>query len=145
MAAGRDEATGRGAAPDAAAPGSVYAFDFRARALSSSGAGATGRFRLADRAAGWEIRGEVICLKLVSSIRAVGAGTVTYAAGSGIGGQLLPGDSFLFFAEDHGHRRGADAFSPFAFHDPAPSTALCDASESGPAAISRGQITVRDR
>jgi hypothetical protein len=106
---------------------------------------ADGYVRLENPSTGSALRGRVICLKAEGN-RAVIAGVVTSSVGQAPGEPVGPGDSVLLFAEDHGQRKPpADALSVFTFPSPAPSEALCDASESGPPAIAKGRIVVRDR
>src|SRR4051812_22725519 len=133
-AGGRDTATGAGKAPDPNFPGTELSFVFAARNTSMTGVEANGVFILSHRAVNSELRGRVICLKVVGN-RAVIAGEVVRARGPQPGEPVTRGDSFLAFTEDNGTgtRAGAvDNLSIFTFHDPAPTADLCNADESGP-------------
>jgi hypothetical protein len=143
-AGGRDEADGKGVYPD---PTGSLAFDFRAVNVSRSGDEARGKLEIRNRSTGSRLRGEVICLQLEGSARAVVAGRITSLTGVAPGGSDVgPGDSFLFFAEDDGKSKSAsDRLAVFTFSHPAPTIDLCNADQSGPHPIESGRITVRDR
>jgi hypothetical protein len=145
-AGGRDSAVGAGTLADPNDPGGTdLSFAFAATDTSSTGVDALGVFHLRKRASNTELFGRVICLKVTGN-RAVIAGVVKRASGTQPGEPVGPGDSFLAFAEDNGRGKPAvDNLSIFTFHDPAPSADLCTADESGPPAITGGNITVRDR
>ena len=140
---GSDLAQGTGTTADANAPGTSFAFQFTATGDTNS---AKGSVRFTNRSTGTQIRGDVICLQLEGPQRAVIAGRITSVRGPAPYDTLERGDAFLLFAEDNGKARNVtDKLSPFFFIGEPPTSALCDADESGPPAIESGHITIRDR
>jgi hypothetical protein len=144
-AGGRDDARGSGKYPDPNAPGTDGSFSFSAANTSSSGLDARGRITLTNPATNSDFRGRVICLKVTGKRAEIG-GVVTSSTGQAPGEPVVPGDSFVTFAEDNGKSKSIrDSLVTFTFHDPAPSLDLCNADQSGQTLITSGRITVRDR
>ena len=142
---GDDLAQGSGRTPDPAAPGTDFKFTFNAVGDTDS---AKGNLRLSNPSTGTQIRGDVICLQTEGPRRAVIAGRITSASGPEPYGppNLEPGDAFLLFAEDNGRNRSeSDRLAVFLFTSEPPTAELCNADQSGPAPVTSGHITVRDR
>ncbi|HEX8054216.1 MAG TPA: hypothetical protein VF517_14590 [Thermoleophilaceae bacterium] len=142
---GKDLAEGNGTTPDPNASGTDFRFAFNAIGDTTS---AKGTLRLKNPSTGTQVRGEVICLQTEGPQRAVIAGRITSISGPAPYGapNVEEGDAFLLFAEDNGKNRSeSDRLAVFLFLGEPPTTELCDADQSGPAPITSGHITIRDR